>query len=141
MFEFVKRIQKRSTKQNSIMISFDVNCLFSNISADFVIYLILNKIYVSNLSKTVQGLTKRQFRTLIFWTIKRTAFNFNGNSYDQIDGVALGSLLAPTSQTSSWIEQLRKRQNSAHNLLCFTDTLTIVLRGLSESCQRFKISP
>ena len=95
MFEFVKRIQESSSKQNSIMVSFDVKSLFTNISVDFVIDLILNKIYDSNLSKTFHGLTKRQLRTLLVWTTKRTTFNFNCYSYDQIDGVAMGSPIAP----------------------------------------------
>ena len=94
-FEFVKRIQESSSKQNSIMVSFDVKSLFTNILVDFVIDLILNKIYDSNLSKTFHGLTKRQLRTLLVWTTKRTTFNFNGNSYDQIDGLAMSSPIAP----------------------------------------------
>ena len=67
-FEFVKRIQESSHKQNSIMVSFDVESLFTNIPVDFVIDLILNKIYDSNLSKTFHGLTERQLRTLLVWT-------------------------------------------------------------------------
>ena len=94
-FEFVKRIQESSSKQNSIRVSFDVKSLFTNISVDFVIDLILNKIYESNLSKTFHGLTKRQLRTLLVWTTKRSTFNFNGNSYGQIDGVAMASPIAP----------------------------------------------
>ena len=94
-FEFVKRIQESSSKQNSIMVSLDVKSLLTNIPVNFVIDLILNKIYDSNLSKTFHGLTKRQLRTLFVWTTKRTTFNFNGSSYDQIDGVAMGSPIAP----------------------------------------------
>ena len=95
-FDFIKRIQESSSKQNSIMIvSFDVKSFFTNIPVDFVIDLIRNKIYDSNLSKTFHGLTKRQLRTLLAWTTKRTTFNFNGNSYDQIDGLAMGSPIAP----------------------------------------------
>ena len=77
------------------MVSFDVKSLFTNISVNFVIDLILSKIYDSNLSKTFHELTKRQLRTLSVWTTKRTTFNFNSNSYDQIDGVAMGSSTAP----------------------------------------------
>ena len=64
-FDFVKRLQESSTKQNPIMVSFDVKSLFSNNSVDFVIDLILKKICDSNLSKTFHGLTKRQLRTLL----------------------------------------------------------------------------
>ena len=63
-FEFVKPIQESSSKQNLIMLSFDVKSLFTNIPVDFVIDLILNKIYDSKLSKTFHGLTKRHLRTL-----------------------------------------------------------------------------
>ena len=77
-----------------MVVSFDVKSLFTNIPLDFEIDLILNKIYDSNLSKTFHGLTKRQLRILLVWTTQRTTFNFNGNSYDQIDGVAMGSPIA-----------------------------------------------
>ena len=77
------------------MVLFDVKSLFTNISVDFVIDLILSKIYASNLSKTFRGLTKRQLRTLLVWTTKCTNFNFKGNSYDQTDGIAMGSPTAP----------------------------------------------
>ena len=60
MFEFDKQIQESSRKQNSIVVSFDVKSLFTKIPVDFVIDLILNKIYDSNLSKTFHGLTKQQ---------------------------------------------------------------------------------
>ena len=104
-FEFVKQIQESSTKQNSIMVSFDVKSLFTNIPVDFVIDLILSKIYHSDLSKTFHGLTKRQLRTLLVWMTKRTIFNFYGNSYDQIDGIAMGSPIAPafTDIFMNWI--------------------------------------
>ena len=77
------------------MVSFDVKSLFTNISSDFVIDLILKKIYDSNLSQIFHGSTKQQLRSLLVWTTKRTIFNFNGNFYDQIDGVAMGSPIAP----------------------------------------------
>ena len=127
-FEFVKRIQKSSSKPNSIMASFDVKSLFTNIPVDFVIDLFLNKIYDSNLSKSFHGLTKQQLRTLIVWTTKCTTFNFNGNSYDQIDRVAMGSPIAPAFADifMNWV--IEKRQNSVRSLLCFIDTLTIVLQ-------------
>ena len=52
MFEFVKRIQESSTIQDLIMILFDIlKVLFTNISVDFMIDVILNKIYENNLRK------------------------------------------------------------------------------------------
>ena len=49
-FEFVIRIQESSNKLNSILVSFDVKSLFTNVPVDFVIDLLLIKIYDRNLN-------------------------------------------------------------------------------------------
>ena len=89
-FEFVERIQQVKFKNNSVMVSFDVKSLFTNIPVDFVTGLILNEIYGSDSTKKVYELTKRQFKNLLVWTTKRTTLNFNGSFYEQIDGVGMG---------------------------------------------------
>ena len=77
------------------MVSFDVKNLFTNIPVDFATGLILNEIYGSDSTKKVYELTKRQFKNLLVWTTKRTTLNFNGSFYEQIDGVGMGSPIAP----------------------------------------------
>ena len=77
------------------MVSFDVKSLFTNIPVDFVTDIILKEIYGSDSTKKVYGLTKRQFKNLLVWTTKRTTLNFNGSFYEQIDGVGMGSPIAP----------------------------------------------
>ena len=62
---------------------------------DFVTDIIKKKIYGSDSTKKVYGFTKRQFRNLLVWTTKRTTLNFNGSFYEQIDGVGMGSPIAP----------------------------------------------
>ena len=41
------------------------------------------------------GLTKTQFKKLLIWTTKTTAFQFNKQYHKQTNGVAMGSPLAP----------------------------------------------
>ena len=100
------------------MVSFDVKSVFANIPVNFVIDLIL-KIYNGNLSKTFHGLTKRQLRTLLVRTTKRFTCNFNGNSYDQIDGVAIGSPTAPafTDIFMNWIIEKRTEFSTQPHVL------------------------
>ena len=77
------------------MVSFDVKSQFTNTPVDFVTGLILNEIYGSDSTKKIYGLTKRQFKNLLVWTTKRTTLKFNGSFYEQIDGVGMGSPIAP----------------------------------------------
>ena len=88
-------MQQVKFKNNSVMVSFDVKSLFTNIPVDFVTNMILKEIYGSDSTKKVYGLTKRQFKNLLVWTTKRTTLNFNGSFYEQIDGVGMGSPIAP----------------------------------------------
>ena len=74
------------------MISFDVESLFTNIplieTIDLAVYLIFEK-------KHDLGITKPQLKKLFFFATKQTHFTFNDVLYDQVDGVAMGSPLAP----------------------------------------------
>ena len=64
-FEFVDRMQQVKFKNNSVMMSFDVKNLFTNIPVDFVTDIISKEIYGSDSTKKVYGLTKRQFKNLL----------------------------------------------------------------------------
>ena len=59
-------MQQVKFKNNSVMVSFDVKSLFTNIPVDFVTDIILKEIYGSDSTKKVYGLTKRQFKNLVF---------------------------------------------------------------------------
>ena len=74
------------------MVSFDVNSLFTNIplneSIDLAVsYILQNN---SNLKLSKEDLTK-----LFSFATAQTHFLFNGSTYDQVDGVSMGSPLAP----------------------------------------------
>ena len=86
-FSFVKEIQKNDLR-GCVMASFDVKSLFTNIPLKFTTNLIVK-------SLQFQGISQTQMKKLLKWTFQGTTFQFNGKFYKQIDGVAMGSPIAP----------------------------------------------
>ncbi|XP_046863266.1 uncharacterized protein LOC124457010 [Xenia sp. Carnegie-2017] len=93
-FSFVQDLlQSDINANNVVMASFDVKSLFTNIPVDETIAIITNHIFSSNTS--FQGLDSSQFTQLLSLSVKNCHFFFNGQVYQQIDGVAMGSPLGP----------------------------------------------
>ena len=75
------------------MASFDVTSLFTNIPLDETIQIILDQLFSTN--RLFHGFSRKELKDLLNLTVKDCHFVFNGKLYDQIDGVAMGSLLGP----------------------------------------------
>ena len=76
------------------MASLDVKSLFTNVPVNFTIGLILNNIFNDGL-KDFNGLNRQQTKKLLIWTCKGTVFQFGGNIYEQTEGIAMRSPIAP----------------------------------------------
>jgi len=74
------------------MVSLDVESLFTNIHLEECIYLAVN--YTSEGNPDLK-LSEPKLRSLFTVATAQTHFLFNGSFHDQIDGVAMGSPLAP----------------------------------------------
>ena len=74
------------------LVAFDVESLFTNIPLEECIDLAVN--YISEGNPDLK-LTESELRSLFTVATAQTHFLFNGSFYDQIDGVAMGSPLAP----------------------------------------------
>ena len=77
---------------NKYMVSFDVMSLFTNIPLNECIDLAVSYITKGN---TELKLSKDDLTKLFTIATAQTHFLFNGKVYDQIDGVAIGSPIAP----------------------------------------------
>ena len=90
-FSFVSELKNVNTN-NKFMVSFDVNSRFTNIPLTESINLAVSYIKQNspNLKLSNEDLTK-----LFSFATAQTHFLFNGTTYDQIDGVSMGSPLAP----------------------------------------------
>ena len=74
------------------MCSFDVSSLFTNFPLDETIQICLEKLYaVPNPPKLPRAVLKN----LLVFATKRSHFVFDGQYYDQVDVVAMGSPLGP----------------------------------------------
>ena len=83
---------KTFNHNNEIMCSFDVSSLFTNDPLDETIQICLDKLYALPDPPT---LPRSVLKVLLEFATKRSHFIFNGQYYDQIDGVAMGSPLGP----------------------------------------------
>ena len=90
-FTFVKEINDLSL-HGMFMVTFDVESLFTNIPLDDCINLAVKYITEDNPGLK---LCKNELKRLFEFVTKETHFLFKGNFYDQVDGVAMGSPLAP----------------------------------------------
>ena len=74
------------------MCSFDVCSLFTNVPLDETIQICLTKLYSLPDPPT---LPRTVLKDLLEFATKKSHFIFDGQYYDQIDGVAMGSPLGP----------------------------------------------
>lgn len=77
------------------MVSFDVESLFTNIPLEESIDLTIHYIVEGNHDLK---LSKPNLKQLFLFATAQTHFSFNGNFYDQIDGVAMVSPRNHSSQ-------------------------------------------
>ena len=94
---------------DKFLILFDVTSLFTNIPLFEANDIALNLMFEN--SPDIK-FTKRELRKLFRIATSETHFTFNGSIFDQIDGVAMGSPLAPVLANlfmgfheQNWIEQ------------------------------------
>ena len=75
------------------MVSFDICSLFTNIPLKETIDLAVKLIFEKDKNLKI---TKEELTELFVFATAKTNFIFNGVIYDQVDGIAMGSPLAPT---------------------------------------------
>jgi len=94
---------KTYNHNNEMMCSFDVSSLFTNVPLDETIQICLDKLYAP------PTLPRSVSKVLLEFATKKSHFIFDGQYYDQIDGVAMGhSPLGPVSWPISLCAILKK---------------------------------
>ena len=90
-FYFVSQI-KNANLSKKFLVSYDVTSLFTNIPLQETIDIAINLIFNHNPNLNI---TKKVLKKLFLFATSQTHFIFNSKFYNQIDGVAMGSPLAP----------------------------------------------
>ncbi|XP_044183223.1 uncharacterized protein LOC122963901 [Acropora millepora] len=96
-FAFADEIRTHTMNEDNILISYDVTALFTNVPLDETIKILVNKAFTDDWFNQTYGLNLRQHQLGRLLEIATTnqPFRFNGQLYQQTDGVAMGSPLAP----------------------------------------------
>ena len=90
-FSFIQDIRKESSSEK-FMVSYDVTSLFTNIPLEETINIAVDLIFMNNPNIKI---SKEELNTLFVFATSQSHFLFDGNYYDQVDGVAMGSPLGP----------------------------------------------
>ena len=90
---FVDNIKKENIQKDYKMVSFDVKSLFTNVPLDRTINIILKRIY--DQAELLTFLTRSELKEMLLLCTKKIHFTFNGKTYIQTDGVAMGLPLGP----------------------------------------------
>ena len=90
-FSFVFQI-KNANVSKTFLVSYDVTSLFTNIPLEETIDVAINLILNHN---PTLNITRKELKKLFFFAASQTQFIFNSKFYNQIDGVAMGSPVAP----------------------------------------------
>ena len=131
---------KNLSLNDSVMYSFDIVSLFINIPLQFTLQLILDTIFKDNI-ETFYNLNKRRLKTLLNWAASSTTLQFQGKYYEQVDGIAMGSPIAPMLADvfmNYVIEEAlsASQQNRPTVLLRYMNDLFLVFSG-DEKAQSF----
>ena len=92
-FDFTNKGKDLKVNYDRYMVSFDVESLFTNEPTTKTIELILDLAFKK--TETFHELNRDELRELLTICVQQSHFQFNGNYFDQIDGVAMGSPLGP----------------------------------------------
>jgi hypothetical protein len=97
VFKFVEDIKHRQMRESDILVSFDVTALFTNVPVDETINYIVKKAFADNWFNDVYNLnlSEDQLVKLLEIATKDQLFQFDGQLFKQVDGVAMGSPLGP----------------------------------------------
>ena len=83
--------------ENDILVSYDVSSLFTNVPLNETINILVDKAFADDWFNQTYGLKLQRdhLTTLLEIATSNQLFQFNGQLYEQIDGVAMGSPLGP----------------------------------------------
>ena len=96
-FEFVNEVHDLKINSGDLLVSYDISSLFTNVPLDETISILADKAFTNDWFNETHGLhlTKQDLVDLLRGATKDQLFLFNGQLYEQTDGVAMGSPLGP----------------------------------------------
>ncbi|XP_068728938.1 uncharacterized protein [Montipora capricornis] len=97
VFDFADEIRSSSMNEEDILVSYDVTALFTNVPLSETIDILVDKAFTNDwFNQTYDlNLEKEELTQLLEVATTNQLFQFDGQLYEQTDGVAMGSPLGP----------------------------------------------
>jgi len=115
ILSFADDLHEMKIDEQDILVSFDVSSLFTNVPVDETIEMLAEKGFKDNWFNKEYDLniTKTDLIELLEVATKNQLFQFEGNLFEQVDGVAMGSPLGPLMANAFMcnIEEKLENQN------------------------------
>ena len=92
--EFFDYISSASLPRNSVMASFDVESLYTNIPIKETVEIITNSIYAND--NSFRNMSKKNFKQLLNLVTEDNYFIFNNKYLRQIEGLSMGNPISAT---------------------------------------------
>ena len=93
--DFVQQIKEVKLKEDESMVSYDVTALFTSVPIPPVIKIIEEKLKEDKDLPRRTSMKTRHITQLLEFCLRSTSFVFQGQHYEQVEGVAMGSPLSP----------------------------------------------
>ena len=106
---FVSTISHEQIQENEVMVSFDVESLFTNVPIKGAVKAALCKLENNPGLADRTNLTSTQIADLLNFLLRSTYFQYNGSIYEQKDGAAMKSRFSRLLLTFTW-KSLRNGQ-------------------------------
>ena len=125
------------------MVSFDVVSLFTNVTLDETIDIIIKHMY--DKKETNTDIPEKEMRELLYLYTKNVHFTLNNKTHLQVDGVAMGSPLGPVSANIFMAELERNIIPTLSNNILFwkryvDDTICFIkLTSINKVIETFNI--
>nr|CAH8846348.1 unnamed protein product [Trichobilharzia regenti] len=133
-FELVRRIKTTKIEEEEILVSFDVNSLYTKIPIQMAMIALKEKLNEDKGLKDRTQLSVEEIIKGVEFCLTTTCFTFEGKIYQQNEGVAMGSTISPIIADifmDYWEENVLKPFRSS--LKCWwryvDDTLVIVKKN------------
>ena len=105
---FVSTISHERIQENEVMVSFDVESLFTNVPIEGAVKAALCKLENDPGLVDRTNLTPTQIADLLNFVLRSTYFQYNGSIYEQKDGAAMGSPVSAVT-ANLYMEEFEER--------------------------------
>ena len=94
IFPFADELHEMEINEHNMLVSYDLSSLFTNVPVDETMESMPERVFQNNWFNE-ENITKSDLIELLRIAIKHQLLQFEGNLYQQVDGVAMGSPLGP----------------------------------------------